>query len=72
MAVAHRSVWTAMLSAMIEPIMVKAARDTHILRRLHSAQAWGVVIRLAPVAPVGFPLSWESLTGFRGVTPWKV
>jgi hypothetical protein len=46
---------------------------THILRLLHSAQAWGVVIRLAAgVLLLLFTLSWESVEALRGVTPWTI
>lgn len=43
--------------------------NAHIFRLLHSAHACGVVIRLEPVEPGVFPLSWGSFEGFRGVTP---
>lgn len=47
--------------------------SAHILRRLHSAQACGVVILFAVVvvADLGFSGCSEA-TGFLGVTPWKV
>jgi hypothetical protein len=45
---------------------------TYILRRLHSAQACGVVILLAVPGPLAFALSGESEEFLRGVTPWKV
>ncbi len=46
--------------------------STYILRRLHSAQAWGVVTLLAAPEPLAFEPSWESVESFRGVTPWNV
>jgi hypothetical protein len=45
---------------------------TYILRRLHSAQACGVVILLDAADPLTLMLSCESIDAFRGVMPWKV
>lgn len=46
--------------------------EAHILRRLHSAHACGVVILLAVPLFVDFGFSCCSAAGFLGVTPWKV
>ena len=43
---------------------------TYIFLRLHSAQACGVVMRLAAQLPLGLLPSDESVDCFLGVTPW--
>lgn len=44
----------------------------YILRRLHSAHAWGVVTLFEVFVAAVFVPSCESVDCFRGVTPWKV
>ena len=70
MAAGHRSGCTAVSQCYY--FLPGPVLGTYIFLLLHSAHACGVVILLAALDCVDLELSWESVEGFLGVTPWTV